>query len=185
MGKRKGVLNDTARQLLSLQIWENGGKFDPIYYEGAFNAARPDHTLTGDSLAQQLSRFKHHAEVVAWVNDEVMRIAGRFKEYGKNVISEEKEKTLKMAAKLDNHGGYIDRSLTDLIRELNLIANDVTDAKLKSEILMKIADLTRAKETAEVSGNGDIMRFYVPLTCPDCPLYKAKQEELKQSGLIP
>lgn len=90
-----------------------------------------------------------------------------------NVIKRRKQKL-----KVD----YTDRN--ELINQLNLKLNEVKDDKMHLDLLKTIADLMRFKEDTPDKQNADIMRFYTPLTCPDCPLYKAKQKELEEAGEI-
>lgn len=68
------------------------------------------------------------------------------------------------------------RSKDDVIRELNLLANQETEPRRKSEILMKLADLQQMKKQEEDSDDSQI-RYYMPLKCSKCVLYKKAKEK--------
>ncbi len=84
----------------------------------------------------------------------------------------------------DNSGSMFD-SLNDfteknnMLRALNEIAGTATDPKDKLNAFKQISDLQGFKET---TGDKDeeIKRYYIPLRCSNCELYKAKSAELQQ-----
>lgn len=67
------------------------------------------------------------------------------------------------------------RSKEDIIAELNKLASLTNDTKLKAEILMKVADLEGMKKQ-ETKQNDKLIRYYLPLKCSVCSLYKAAKE---------
>lgn len=67
------------------------------------------------------------------------------------------------------------RSKEDIIVELNKLATLTNDAKLKAEILMKISDLEGMKKQ-EAKQDEKLIRYYLPLRCSSCELYKAAKE---------
>lgn len=64
------------------------------------------------------------------------------------------------------------RTKEETIAELNQLADDTTDAKLKAEILIKISDLSGWKKEQEKTDDNTI-RYYLPLRCNVCSLYQA------------
>lgn len=66
---------------------------------------------------------------------------------------------------------FLDRD--DFLKFLNTRANAITDDKLRNDILKMLSDNMRYKE-AEKDTENEIQRFYTPLICKDCPLYKAE-----------
>lgn len=105
-----------------------------------------------------------------------------------------KEGTNSEAGDLDNReaGGCVGRksgsmfdSLKDfteksnMLQALNEIAGTATDPKDKLNAFKQISDLQGFKET---TGDKDeeIKRYYMPLRCSNCELYKAKSAELQQ-----
>lgn len=67
------------------------------------------------------------------------------------------------------------RSKADTIRELNKLATLTNDTKLKAEILLKLSDLEGWKKEKEQTQD-DTIRYYLPLRCNVCSLYKAAKE---------
>lgn len=61
--------------------------------------------------------------------------------------------------------------ITQFIRYLNNQANTITDESHRQKYLSMLSDLLRFKESG-TDKNTDIQRFYIPLTCKDCQLYK-------------
>lgn len=71
------------------------------------------------------------------------------------------------------------RSKDDVIKELNLLANQETEPRRKSEILMKLADLQQMKKQEEDSDESKI-KYYMPLKCSECVLYENAKNELNK-----
>ncbi|WP_108821450.1 hypothetical protein [Dysgonomonas sp. Marseille-P4361] len=71
------------------------------------------------------------------------------------------------------------RSKDDVIRELNLLANQETEPRRKSEILMKLADLQQMKKQDEETEESKVS-FYRPLKCSECVLYQKAKNELNK-----
>lgn len=61
--------------------------------------------------------------------------------------------------------------ITQFIRYLNNQANTITDESHRQKYLSMLSDLLRFKESG-TDKSTDIQRFYIPLTCKDCQLYK-------------
>lgn len=59
----------------------------------------------------------------------------------------------------------------EFIKYLNNQANTITDESHRQKYLSMLSDLLRFKESG-TDKNTDIQRFYIPLTCKDCQLYK-------------
>lgn len=72
------------------------------------------------------------------------------------------------------------RTKGETISELNKLADNTNDAKLKAEILLKISDLEGWKKEKEQTDDNTI-RYYLPLRCNVCELYKAAKDK-KQRG---
>lgn len=63
----------------------------------------------------------------------------------------------------------------DFISYCTAAANRVQDERQRLDYLKILADLQRFKES-QTTENNDIQRFYTPLKCCNCPLYKAKKK---------
>jgi hypothetical protein len=58
----------------------------------------------------------------------------------------------------------------EFLKFLNTRANEITDDKLRNDILKMLSDNMRYKES-EKEGETEIQRFYTPITCENCPIY--------------
>lgn len=68
------------------------------------------------------------------------------------------------------------RTKSETLSELNKLADNTHDPKLKAEILLKISDLEGWKKEKEQTDDNTI-RYYLPLRCNVCSLYKAAKEQ--------
>ena len=63
---------------------------------------------------------------------------------------------------------FLDRD--EFLQFLNTRANQITDDKLRNDILKMLSDNLRYKDT-ERDENNEIQRFYTPITCEKCVIY--------------
>ncbi len=68
------------------------------------------------------------------------------------------------------------RSKQDIARELNVLATQTGDPKLKAELLMRLADLEGMKKL-ETTEEEEKIKYYLPLKCSQCALYKQAKEK--------
>lgn len=73
-------------------------------------------------------------------------------------------------AQAENDEQTTNRRKSDIVRELNILANSCNDPKQRTEILLKLADLQRMKEDAN-KDDTELVHFYVPIQCHNCSLY--------------
>lgn len=64
---------------------------------------------------------------------------------------------------------FLDRD--EFLKFLNERANEIKDDKLRNDYLKMLSDNMRYKD-AERDETEEIQRFYTPITCKDCPIYK-------------
>lgn len=74
--------------------------------------------------------------------------------------------------------GGVARTKEDVEKELNELANQTNDPKLKADILKQITDLKGFKNEQKI--DNEIIRYYLPLSCRDCALYKSAAEDLEK-----
>lgn len=72
---------------------------------------------------------------------------------------------------------YLNRD--EFLNDLNLRANLESDQKQKNDILKMLSDNMRYKE--ESAKETDIQRFYTPLKCLECAIYKKASQIYKES----
>ena len=68
------------------------------------------------------------------------------------------------------------RDREQFLNFLNTEANRIKDGKTRLDVLKMLSDLQRMKE-AENGKNGEIQRFYTPLQCSECVLYRKEKAE--------
>lgn len=78
----------------------------------------------------------------------------------------------KFGARSGGGKNYADRQT--MMLELNRIARNAKDSKERLDALKIIADLQRFKDTATTE-KPEIKRFYMPLRCSDCEIYKKRK----------
>lgn len=69
---------------------------------------------------------------------------------------------------------FTDRN--QFIKYLNQAVNGLQDDKQKTDYLKMLSDLLRFKES-ETGQDNEIQRFYTPLTCQNCALYRQEQQK--------
>ncbi len=70
------------------------------------------------------------------------------------------------------------RDREQFLNFLNAEANRIKDGKTRLDVLKMLSDLQRMKE-AENGKNGEIQRFYTPLQCSECVLYRKASAEIE------
>ena len=55
-----------------------------------------------------------------------------------------------------------------MVNELNLLISKTSDTKLKSELILKLADLTGVKRE-QIETDDNKIYYYLPITCTICP----------------
>lgn len=68
------------------------------------------------------------------------------------------------------------RDREQFLNFLNAEANRIKDGKTRLDVLKMLSGLQRMKE-AENGKNGEIQRFYTPLQCQECELYRKARAE--------
>lgn len=120
-------------------------------------------TAEGESLTVSVSRWFTRPEIQKFIEIETERqaIAGRIEFKG-----EQDATTV---------------SREELLRELSISFRSTNDAKLKSEIGLKIADLQKFKaQTAQIDETK--ITYFRQINCHECPMYLEKKKELYEKG---
>lgn len=100
---------------------------------------------------------------------------------GDNVSNEGNEGEAKLLGLVKYNKNVINYSDRDTaIQALVTIANNAKDDKTKLDTIKAISDLQQFKEQAKKEVN-EIKRFYMPLRCSECELYKRQRDILHES----
>lgn len=112
-----------------------------------------------DNLHRLALRWLRSSEVKAYIDEKRIVIADK---------AEKKFSTPEQNA---------NREKEDIVRELNILADITKDPKLKTEILMKLADLKQMKRDPVDDTEDNTVHYYLPLTCYKCSLYIANKRK--------
>lgn len=127
----------------------------------------------------QANRQSIYMQARKWINTNKVRYY--LEQRQKELFTPEREKTtgVEPEQKPENTPQISKRTKGETIEELNELADNTSDAKLKAELLIKISDLEGWKKEQEKTDDNTI-RYYLPQRCYNCELYKrAKQEKNK------
>ena len=143
----------------------------------------------GDEALNKLSSDEVKAASVSrWKKSEAMQKAIKevrcILDMEKNEIEAKAVETYKEDpedAEVKQDVNFLDRD--EFLRYLNKQANRIQDEKSRNETLKMISDNLRYKDMdREKEGDEDIMRFYVPITCSECPLYLQEKEAINKES---
>lgn len=77
------------------------------------------------------------------------------------------------------------RDKTDIVHELNILANQTHEPKLRAEILMRLADLQRMKDEPTEQEDTPKIHYHLPLryptSCKDCLLHLNGVKSIKEA----
>lgn len=127
--------------------------------------------LTDKSKRQTVSKFKLSDAINEGIQE--LRYILSLKE---KQIREDERKILETETRKTEEGEPINEKTNFLDRDeflqfLNDRANQITDDKLRNDILKMLSDNLRYKDT-ERDENNEIQRFYTPITCENCSIYQ-------------
>lgn len=148
-----------------------------ILYESAIGSERYN-KLKDNSKQKAVSNWKHSPRVTERVKQLIYEKQRREEELKEEIRSKtlqeiengETEST-KGTAKNQNtiQTDFLNRD--EFLKFLNMRANQITDDKLRNDILKMLSDNMRYKES-ESEESTEIQRFYTPITCESCDIYK-------------
>lgn len=123
-----------------------------------------------ESLMQLVYRWFRRSSVLYYIEDKEIELFGTIRNKDdKGNLREEGDKE------------DVIRDKEQTILELNLLANQTNDPKLKSELLLKLADLQQWKKKEDDDKESRIT-YYQQVKCSTCPIYtKAKHDTMAKS----
>ena len=127
--------------------------------------------LTDKSKRQTVSKFKL-SDVINEGIQELRYILTlkekKIREDERRIYETETRKT-EEGEPINEKTNFLDRD--EFLQFLNDRANQITDDKLRNDILKMLSDNLRYKDT-ERDENNEIQRFYTPVTCENCSIYQ-------------
>lgn len=161
----------TPAQQAAIYLHVVGGFNDwPELFQIAEGAERYNR-LTDKSKRQTVSIYKRSDAINEGIQE--LRYILSLKE---KKIREDERKVLETETRKTEEGEPINEKTNFLDRDeflqfLNSRANAITDDKLRNDILKMLSDNLRYKDS-ERDENNEIQRFYMPIICENCEIYK-------------
>lgn len=121
----------------------------------------------------QGSQENLHRLALRWLRDPDVKA---YVEEKRVIIADKVEKKSSMP----EQGANVNRDKDDVVRELNLLADQAKDPKLKSELLLRLADLQQMKKDPVDETEDNTVHYYLPLTCHKCSLYIANKRKAEK-----
>jgi hypothetical protein len=165
-------LNNQEKSALYFHIFERCEDWQTIFKiaigEDRFN------NLTEKAKQTSSSRWKNSASVqmtLRDIKDQIKareeRIKEEFRNEGFNAVeTEPREKKRKNS---ESETDFLNRD--EFLQFLNKRANETQDDKTLNDTLKMLSDNMRYKES-ENDKNNEIQRFYTPMVCKECPIYR-------------
>lgn len=137
---------------------------------------KPDQKI----YSSRVSEFKNSKKVKDFFNLCQYRfVEDREKEIEKRIKEKETENGRTQTTETNSKTPVTEIDFTDrnqFIKYLNQAVNGLQDDKQKTDYLKMLSDLLRFKES-ETGQDNEIQRFYTPLTCQNCALYRQEQQK--------
>ena len=127
--------------------------------------------LTDKSKRQTVSKFKRSDAINEGIQElrYILSLKEKqIREDERRVLETEKRKT-EEGDQINEKTNFLDRDA--FLQFLNDRANEIQDDKTRNDILKMLSDNLRYKDT-ERDENNEIQRFYTPVTCESCEIYK-------------
>ena len=127
--------------------------------------------LKDSAKGQTVSRWKNSDLIQQGIADLKYRLKIQEEEKERNLIERLKTEANQEGKPedLNQKTNFLDRD--EFLEFLNMRANEITDDKLRNDILKMLSDNLRYKDT-ERDENNEIQRFYTPVICESCPIYQ-------------
>lgn len=165
--KQLRKLSDSEKAALYFYLIEKEKDWEKIYSiaigEERFN------NLTTNSKQANSSRWKRSARVQFGLGEIKKQLEERERKVKETAVNELGETETTKIREKDIKTDFLNRD--EFLQFLNLRANQITDDKLRNDILKMLSDNLRYKESDKEQEN-DIQRFYTPITCQECDIYQ-------------
>lgn len=173
----KQIITEREKAVLRLQIYSGGAYRNAILYRLAYPGSMEavDQISDIDSTA---SRWWNSRKIQSFYQEAKAVIDAEREAERKRIESEVLTRLQSQEEGSQDLGGVDYSDPRNQLRKLNaIVANSTnTDTQLDAlkVLISKQTELAPEKRTAE----NKVQRFYTPLTCHSCPLYKEAKERL-------
>lgn len=175
MRPERKTLTDTERASLTYKV-VTGSEDWRLLYQLA-NGIDKYNSLTDKTKQKAVSTWKNSIKIVEGLKsieyeyrrkeeEKREQIAEEIKSNFQDGETEPKKGTTKKAN--TEQTDFLNRD--EFLKFLNTRANEITDDKLRNDILKMLSDNMRYKES-EKNEEQEIQRFYTPKTCESCEIY--------------
>lgn len=164
-------INDQEKAALYFAIAENCTDWQKIYAIAVgfdkFNQLAEITKVTNPNKWKNSTRIKRMYEELLILQqhreDKIREKVEKEIRAGETETTETKNQTSRAGAT-----DFLNRD--EFLKFLNQRANEITDDKLRNDILKMLSDNMRYKESE--SETTEIQRFYTPVCCQDCEIYR-------------
>lgn len=176
MRPERKTLTDTERASLIYKVVTNSEDWRLLYQLA--HGIDKYNSLTDKTKQKAVSIWKNSIKIVEGLKS--IEYEYRRKEEEKREQITEEIKNQIQGAETEPTKGATKKAHTEetdflnrdeFLKFLNTRANEITDDKLRNDILKMLSDNMRYKES-EKDENNEIQRFYTPITCENCEIYK-------------
>ena len=169
-------VNDYAA--IVFHVVENCSDWEQIYLIA--KGPKSLNKVTEDSKSTLIYRWKNKPEIKKAIQEIKRQYETKIENFKMSVLSGVENEPKNRATKNESieKTNFLDRD--EFLQFLNDRANQITDDKLRNDILKMLSDNLRYKDT-ERDENNEIQRFYTPITCENCAIYQ-KCKGCKLSG---
>ena len=124
-----------------------------------------------DSINTMVYRWKNKPEIKKAIQELKQQYETKKENFKAAIIAGVETEPTKGTNKKDTitKTNFLDRD--EFLKFLNSRANEITDDKLRNDILKMLSDNLRYKDT-DTDETTEIQRFYTPITCENCEIYK-------------
>lgn len=163
----KITVNDYAA--IVFHVVENCTDWEQIYLIA--KGPKSLNKVTEDSKSTLIYRWKNKPEIKKAIQEIKQQYETKKENFKADIIAGVETETTNQDGKkkILQKTNFLDRD--EFLQFLNDKANSIQDDKLRNDILKMLSDNLRYKDT-ERDENNEIQRFYTPVTCENCEIYK-------------
>lgn len=126
--------------------------------------------LTDNSKLQMANRWFNSERIKDGINEIRYQLERQRQEDIKKAVSSQEQESIKRATETADFDkiNFLDRD--EFLKFLNDRANEITDDKLRNDILKMLSDNLRYKDSDQTDDSTQI-KAYLPVICSECAIY--------------